>query len=79
MIAAQYECHDCGWVGTQAEMGSDSVAGCGASDEMWSNWICPGCGQWGAESDYKVIVPVEAFTLEVEVTIPNITRPEEIA
>ncbi len=36
-------------------------------------------GQWGAESDYKVIVPVEDFTLDVEVTIPNVTWPKEIA
>ncbi len=79
MIEAQYECCDCGWVGTHAEMGSDSLTGYGDAVEIGSNWICPRCGQWGTEDDYKVIVPVEDFTLEVEVTIPNITRPKEIA
>lgn len=83
MIAPQYECLECKWVGTNAEMGSDSVAGCADADEVWSNWICPGCGQWGAEDDYKKIVPIEDFTLEVKATIPRIYAdeawPKEIA
>jgi phage terminase large subunit GpA-like protein len=26
-------------------------ADCG--DEMWSNWICPDCGQWQELEDYE--------------------------
>ena len=55
MTALQYEC-ECGWIGTEAEMGADSIAACGDEDEVWSNWICPKCGIWALDlEDYKEV------------------------
>ena len=54
MSAPRYEC-ECGWVGTEDEMVADSVVGDGEVDEIWSNWICPSCGEWADLEDYKEI------------------------
>lgn len=78
MIDPQYECFECDWIGIHAEMGADSIAGGDDCNEIWSNWICPGCGHWGDEDDYKVIVPIEDFTLEVEIMVPDVVLLKEI-
>lgn len=45
-----YRCpdEDCSWEGPETEMGSDF------SEECWSNWICPGCGEWHSLEDYNL-------------------------
>jgi hypothetical protein len=48
-MAQKYKC-ECSWVGTEKEMGADCCMG--DYDEMWSNWICPGCGMWWRLEDY---------------------------
>lgn len=55
----RYRCptEDCGWEGTENEMGADFVSG--GDDEMWSNWICPKCGSWLRLEDYTLIEPNE--------------------
>ena len=42
----------CGWVGTEAEMKSDYIPADHHEDEIWSNWICPSCGNWAMLEDY---------------------------
>ena len=55
--APRYRC-DCGWIGTEAEMGADYYPAYDDDDEVWSNWICPGCGEWQSLNDYVTIEPV---------------------
>jgi predicted RNA-binding Zn-ribbon protein involved in translation (DUF1610 family) len=44
--AVAYRCEECGAVHTTAEMKGDS-----AGAEIWSNWICPSCGNWAISLD----------------------------
>ena len=46
-----YDDEQCGWVGTEDEMGADAAQM--GDDEAWSNWICPKCGEWARLSDYE--------------------------
>jgi len=52
----RYKCRTegCGWVGTEDEMGADSMAGGECCDEVWSNHICPACDTWAIDlEDYE--------------------------
>lgn len=48
-----YRHAECGWVGTESEMGGDYIAGTDDCDEIWSNCICGGCGAWLSLDDYE--------------------------
>ncbi len=52
-MADKYRCPECKWEGTENDMGADYITGDG--DEMWSNWICKGCGMWWSLEDYNKI------------------------
>lgn len=47
----QYECTHCGWKGTVSEMDADCVI----NTDVWSNHICPECGEWQELGDYEEI------------------------
>lgn len=48
-----YRC-DCGWEGSEEDMEADNSGD--MFDEVWSNWICPGCGYWHQSiEDYEII------------------------
>ena len=57
----KYKCPECGWVGTSDEMGADyyyiSDSEEEIVDEVWSNWICPGCEHWhfGLDSYQEIV------------------------
>lgn len=40
----QYRCKQCGWIGADDQMLADCASL--GEDEIWSSWICPGCGRW---------------------------------
>lgn len=48
--APRFGC-DCGWKGREDEMDADALIG--GDCEIWSNWICPGCGEWKQLEDYE--------------------------
>lgn len=48
--------HECGWIGTESDLGSDYIPGNDECDEAWSDYICPGCGYWEIDlDDYEII------------------------
>ena len=51
-----YKCPECGWIGTERQMGSDYIAGEDGYDETWSHWICPSCDRWLELDDYEVVM-----------------------
>ena len=49
LLEYKYQCPECGWVGTESEMGADYISGPEGEEftgESWSNWICPSCNIW---------------------------------
>lgn len=50
----KYKCPACGWVGTENDMEGDYLTWTdeeGFFDEVWSNWVCPGCEKWHTSLD----------------------------
>ena len=53
----KYQCGECGWIGLEGEMLSNHNWNGIDGDEIWSNWICPQCGDWHVDGldDYEKI------------------------
>ncbi len=51
-VRDKYKCDECGWIGTEDDMGADATGGV---DENWSNHICGGCGGWYTLEDYTKV------------------------
>lgn len=54
MDIVTYECLECGWIGLESEMQSDSQET--DDGEAWSNWICPKCHTWWNLDDYVQVI-----------------------
>ena len=52
----KYSC-DCGWIGEEWDMESDHNWDGIDGDEIWSDYICPSCGDWHMNdlTTYKLI------------------------
>ena len=61
---SKYKCLECGWIGHEHEMGSDSRQGHDNADEAWSNWICPNCDEWQELEDYIELTSTKGINHE---------------
>ena len=55
----KYKCPECGWIGTEDEMGADHESNGLDFDESWSNHICPKCDTWHEDLEEYTIVKQE--------------------
>ena len=68
----KYRCPECGWVGPEMEMYSDSLVG---DIDQYSNYVCPACHYWhGSLSDYKKITTIQSEFKELEKALNDMKR-----
>lgn len=58
-MITKYKCPECGWIGVEKDMEADYFTMFDEDgnwdDEVWSNWICPGCHMWHQLEDYEKV------------------------